>query len=663
MVQVGENPNIGSAAKPKLSLFGRSNIVEIDEARIRLPRLSVALCAFLLLDCPDHQATRESAGQFLWEELRSGRQAGNMRQLMLRLRRIAPPNGSLLFETCERSDALALRTCGLEIDVCLFQAACAARTEQGIATICRVYAGDLLSNLHEKGERLNAWLATKRATLRRQFVDAITSYLEGGKPPASSDIATLAAKKLVEIEPLQEVGYRALMKIYWDGGDRESIRDMHRALERELARASGAKPSPMTCELRDALLAKPWPTTNLRDHPSMAPSPNDVVRTSRVAASRDVGRPSLGIMAYAPRAASRVDHSLFDELAHALATRMAQTRTMTVRASWTEPPRETSAIFSTLDYVLVLRSSSVVSPPTVSLRLVETSTLENLWAATLRLDDCRPDSVKTVLGSILRHVEDRERQKSSLNPEMASAYRIVLGGHRLLRTIELPSIRKARGLFKAALIVNSDYVAALAGLARTHVMEWLVRAPFERGALDTAEQIAKRALSIDPDDHRGHHELGVVNMYLKRLDDSVACLASAKRLSPDDIAVRADLADALIFNGQVAEAMELVNDFKPLPASCDDYLRWIMASVYFDRDDYGSSLHEIGMMGNPAPAFRLCAAAHAIRGDREQARQVRRASMEFNPDFNLSSWLSLVPSRNRDCVRRYTEGLRLAGFV
>src|SRR5271154_3003529 len=160
MAQIGENPNIGAAAKPKLFLFGGSNVVAIEGRKIKLPRLSVALCAFLLLDCQGHRTTRETAGQFLWEELRSDRQAGNMRQLLLRLREIDASIGSPLLETQDRNGALTLPISSLEIDVSLFQAARRASTEQEIAAICRAYTGDLLANLIEKGERLTAWLAT-----------------------------------------------------------------------------------------------------------------------------------------------------------------------------------------------------------------------------------------------------------------------------------------------------------------------------------------------------------------------------------------------------------------------------------------------------------------------------------------------------------------------
>jgi uncharacterized protein YeaO (DUF488 family) len=40
-----------------------------------------------------------------------------------------------------------------------------------------------------------------------------------------------------------------------------------------------------------------------------------------------------------------------------------------------------------------------------------------------------------------------------------------------------------------------------------------------------------------------------------------------------------------------------------------------------------------------------------------------KASMDFNPNFDLRSWMAMAPCRNQDFVQRYTEGLKIAGFA
>jgi tetratricopeptide (TPR) repeat protein len=205
-------------------------------------------------------------------------------------------------------------------------------------------------------------------------------------------------------------------------------------------------------------------------------------------------------------------------------------------------------------------------------------------------------------------------------------------------------------------------VPTIAALARSHVMEWLVRAPFEVAPLEYAELFAKQAIAISPDDHRGYHMLGLVRVYRRRLDDGIACLNRAASLCPEDKGVCADLADALVFNGQSREAIamldELVRSFDP----SGDYIRWVLAGAHFAREDYGATLLQVKQMSNPAPAFRISAAARALIGDVAGARRVVKAAMDFNPNFDLRSWLAMAPCRNKDLVQRYSEGLRIAGF-
>jgi tetratricopeptide (TPR) repeat protein len=194
-------------------------------------------------------------------------------------------------------------------------------------------------------------------------------------------------------------------------------------------------------------------------------------------------------------------------------------------------------------------------------------------------------------------------------------------------------------------------------------MEWVVRAPFEVAPLEFAEQFAKQAIAISPDDHRGYHVLGLVRVYRRQLDDGIECLNRAANLCPEDKGVRADLADALVFDGQSREAIVILNDLVRSFDRGGDYIRWVLASAHFAHEDYGATLLQIRQMSNPAPAFRISAAARALMGDVSGARRVMKASMDFNPNFDLRSWLAMAPCRNKDLIQHYTEGLRMAGFA
>jgi tetratricopeptide (TPR) repeat protein len=296
------------------------------------------------------------------------------------------------------------------------------------------------------------------------------------------------------------------------------------------------------------------------------------------------------------------------------------------------------------------------------LRLLTPREHQILWAASFADSSQYFERAPITLNSILRHIEDREISLSD-SDGLRVAYRLTLEAQRLLNAIDLPSIRRARRLLKAAQSVAPNFVPTIAAMARSHVMEWLVRAPFEVAPLEFAEQFAKQAIAISPDDHRGYHVLGLVYVYRRRLDDGIECLNRAASLCPEDKGVCADLADALVFNGQSREAITmldaLVRSFDP----GGDYIRWVLASAHFAHEDYGATLLQIRQMSNPAPAFRISAAARALMGDVSGARRVMKASMDFNPNFDLRSWLAMAPCRNKDLIQHYTEGLRMAGFA
>ena len=198
------------------------------------------------------------------------------------------------------------------------------------------------------------------------------------------------------------------------------------------------------------------------------------------------------------------------------------------------------------------------------MRLLTLPERQILWAASFADSGQYFERAPVTLNAILRHIEDREISLRDGADGSRVAYRVTLEAQRLLNAIDLPSIRRARRLLRSAQSVAPNFVPTIAALARSHVMEWLVRAPFEVAPLEFAEQFAKQAIAISPDDYRGYHELGLVHVYRRRLDEGIECLNRAASLCPEDKGVCADLADALVFNGQSREAIAMLDDLVAL---------------------------------------------------------------------------------------------------
>jgi DNA-binding SARP family transcriptional activator len=638
----------------RLFLLGRPRAVGLGGGQVKFPRLALILAAFILLESSKMRMPRSAAASFLWEDLGKKRQAGNLRQLLSRLRAIQVAHGAEMFQSHNGQVVLCLR--GADIDVSAFRACGPGHSEQAIAQVCKVYSGDLLAGLNADGEKLSAWLETRRVLLRTEFVDAIAPYLEERWKYPLSDTAMIAARRIVEADPFQEAGYRILMRAHAERGKRAAASQLYYRLDRLLTAKFGRGPSSATKDLHRALVTKTRPSKSFSLR-RVSLETHEKTPVSRPAMQVDGnGSPRIAVLARSRRDSSSAVQELVDNFSNDLASRFVQTRAVAV-SSHSSDGAGSSAI--DVDYIVEVRARQDVA----SVRLLATSTREFLWAGTFEsVGGSFADNAQMALVSIIRQIENREIQIAANPADATSSYRATLEGRRLLRNIDLPSIRRARKFFRSALAGAPDYIPALAGLSRSYVMEWLVRAPFEQSSLEVAAQCARRAISASPDDHRGYQELGLVNIYLKRLDESIDYLSRARRLNPDDMGVRVDLADALVFGGQASEAIRTIRHSQQLHDPSDDYVRWTLAGALFGSGDYRAALAEIEKMTDPAPAFRVAAASHALLGEAQPARRIVEMSMEFNPGFKLDLWLSMVPICDHEFMQRYSDGLRQAGF-
>jgi DNA-binding SARP family transcriptional activator/Flp pilus assembly protein TadD len=628
-------------------LLGSARGVEKSSGAAALPRLALTLLAYLLLDCPGGRASREEAGTFLWEGVDRARQAGNLRQLLFRVRAAEIGADMRLLETTATEIVLSPRN--VSIDLRRFQAAIRSAGGPDVVAACESYSGDLLAGLTAHGEGLESWLARARATLRAEFLTALTPYVEAQANGPVDEPAIVAATRILEIDPRQEIPYRVLIQAYQERGDASRADQCRRQRDHVREIRAERRPAPVAALHVERPLLWSAPT-NVAAELALGAPRSDL---------RDGELPRALVSPHAPSYAPAAGRELVAELGADIATRLAQTRALIVLA--VESPDEDKA-HNGADYLVEVRLAQG-RVGAIQFRLLTLPERQILWAASFADGSQYFERAPVTLNAILRHIEDREISLRDGVEGARVAYRFTLEALRLLNAIDLPSIRRARRLLKSAQAVAPDFVPTIAALARSHVMEWLVRAPFEVAPLEFAEQFAKQAIAISPDDHRGYHELGLVRVYRRRLDDGIECLNRAATLCPEDKGVCADLADALVFNGQSREAVAMLDDLVSSFDAGGDYIRWVLAGAYFAREDYAATLLQVKQMSNPVPAFRIAAASRALIGDVAGARRVMKAALDFNPNFDLRAWLAMFPCRDKVFLRNYTEGLRAAGFM
>ena len=168
--------------------------------------------------------------------------------------------------TAARSAAMAAGAAGDDAGV-LVQA----------ATAVECYKGDLLPGVYDE------WLLDERSELDRQCADLCD--LLGAARARAGDLpgAAQAARRRIQLQPLEEIGYRTLMLLQADLGERAGAVSTYHHCASVLERELGVIPDPVTRQAFQRLIADGAPDGASRL--AVQPAPR-----SGVAAARLVGR-------------------------------------------------------------------------------------------------------------------------------------------------------------------------------------------------------------------------------------------------------------------------------------------------------------------------------------------------------------------------------------
>jgi Flp pilus assembly protein TadD len=265
------------------------------------------------------------------------------------------------------------------------------------------------------------------------------------------------------------------------------------------------------------------------------------------------------------------------------------------------------------------------------------------------------------LGTRLAEGIERTEQHIFQVTSTPTAYVQYLFGCEALRGIDLPSIRRARSHFRDALGLSPDFVAAQALLARTYSLEWVLLDRNERGPIEKAISLARKAAALDPMNPNAHCEIGHALIYLGAVDEAVESLRSATQLGPHRSDVLFHYGDGLVHMGKMSEAREVMDKALSLNPLAPDVYYWVSATADYFLGDYAKASSMFRRMNNREPAARVIAAVEAMNGDLEEAARHRDIYLAAHPDFRLADYM--FPQSRPEDREHYLEGLRRAGFV
>ncbi len=662
----------------RLSLLGPPRLLDNQGSLISVPAKAYALIAYLVLTSRGEPATRASLRQFLWEDSDPKAAATNMRKFLSRVVERQEKFGFELIRS--RRDHVELAKT-IQIDLAEFLRIVSHRSSADLVTLCDIYRGDLLEGCELEGTEVQDWLIVQRANVRDAFVSAIANSIEPPDSGADRVAVRIAARRLLEVDPYNEVGHRALMRLFAEEGEPARIRDIYLSLTQRLSEDLGVEPDQTTTELFHALLpARTSPPAAaagraMRSLPSptrFIPKEQDAesVQEDTAAPSR-TGVPKITILPPPLIAGQEYRHQIATSLIEDVTINICRSRTFSVVAPHTALQLSVSgktALFKTfgVDYAIETQLQNRGGEFWLAVKVLNAVSREITWTEHYAFDqEPAARHYRELSMRIFTSVVDKVERVEIANfdtEQKASAYHLYLSGQRYLRQLDLPNVRRARRAFRAAMGVCPDFVPGVSGLARTLRLEWVLLARGDPDLLVEAERLAARSIDLDPDDARGYRELGACTLYSGRFDESLQALGDAELRNPQFADLLMDYGDALTHACEPGTGLEKINRAIELNPLCPDQYWWAAGGANFHLQNYVEAIRCIERMQDQTPAYRLLAASYAMLGQKDRASEFVRETMEFHPDFKVSDWLSILPIRRPEYARHYEDGLRQAGF-
>ncbi len=240
-----------------VSLLGEQVITDDGTAVQARSSRTAALVAYLVAHAGSPQARQLIAGTF-WPDSTDAQALTNLRRELHHLRHVLGDEPSLVVTSrdlcwCDTATChVDLRTFAIEREAAL--AAAAAGDSEGIlahaAAAVAQYQGDLLPGVYDD------WLLEARSVLQRECADLCDLLSAARARTGDLTGAVDAARRRIQLQPLEEVGYRTLMLLQADLGDRAGAVSTYHHCASVLERELGVLPDPAIQQVFQRLMAR-----------------------------------------------------------------------------------------------------------------------------------------------------------------------------------------------------------------------------------------------------------------------------------------------------------------------------------------------------------------------------------------------------------------------
>jgi TolB-like protein/tetratricopeptide (TPR) repeat protein len=309
----------------------------------------------------------------------------------------------------------------------------------------------------------------------------------------------------------------------------------------------------------------------------------------------------------------------------------------------------------------------------ITTQLIDGQTGGHVWAERYdrELTDIfalQDEVTQKIVGALsLKLARDGRQRIAGRGTEIVGAYDCLLRGRQQMQLFTKEGNTEARLMFEQAIALDPNFATAIAGLAKTHVFDYVngwSKAPDK--SLETAYELANRAVALDDKNPEVHNMLGIVLHWMKDLDRAIAALERALALDPNYAHAYATLGLTLYYAREPERSLHFLERAIRLDPHYPDQFLHFLGLTYFalGRFDEAAAVLERRLIRNPNTDVSrvLLASIYGHLGRYEEARQCWEQALKVNPAYSLEHRRCILPYRDPADFDRIVNGLRKAGL-
>lgn len=683
----------------RLKLLGDFRCLNEDGTQVDIALAKDRGLLAILALSPEFKSSRSKIIDLLWSTRGNEQARASLRQSLWSLKKCIGNSADSVLQVDRRQ--IGLNPLCVATDVADFHQLMATATKESVESAVKLYHGDLLPDLEIKDKVWQEWSTMERERLRLKVVEAlrflIDCYGAGSQPKQLIEVG----RKLVEFEPFQEEGHRAIMCGYVGCNQRamalKHYEQCRGLLQQELNTSPDSATQDLFSQIKDGntRVGQDRQGSTLdkqcRSHfPAQSVIEVSAVLEELPQTAAFITKPSILVMPFV----NLSDDSAQDYVAHGVTDNvivsLTRFRELFVFAYKTSMATEdlvggTANAYKELGAKYVLEGSvqRTRDQVRVSARLIDAENGHHLWAQNYERElvdylAVQDEIAELIVSSLVGTVAETDHMRA-LNkpPQQLAAYDFVLKGRVLLnRSRFVKEVEcEARDYFNKALDLDQTYASAFAGLAVSYTNElhcnWCEQ---PEQALTSAWEYATKALELDSANIRARYALACVYYFRGEHERASLEIEHAIAINPHDYHVVCAKAWFLTYSGHVQEGLQCsIDAMRANPYAPDGCLETIGMAEYL-AGKYEQALLAFSKAATNS-MFKLAgmAACYAQLGRFEQAVRMSREFVTISkgdvPKNNLapsqhwkSYWNRLYRFKNAGDRQHVLDGLRKAGI-